>query len=138
MDASAVGIGVMCAVVLVCLAVQLIGLQVAARRPSFRHVRPEQMKTGVHGGRHLAVGGRSVAPTRDAPVMPTGADAPALPAEAETPTLPTAAPLPAESTAAVPQPRLSPRPAVPPEVRTDLPAPRADQDQPVLNPGDGR
>jgi hypothetical protein len=51
-------------VIMICLVVQLGVIALAARRPYFQHPRREAMPTGVRGGRHIAVGGRSVAPNR--------------------------------------------------------------------------
>jgi hypothetical protein len=47
----------------------------AARRPYSRNPKRERMRGVVQGGAHMG-GGRSVAPTRDAPVPPGGGDPP--------------------------------------------------------------
>jgi hypothetical protein len=47
----------------------------AARRPHSRNPKRERMRGVVQGGRHMG-GGRSVMPTRDAPVPPGGGDPP--------------------------------------------------------------
>jgi hypothetical protein len=99
MNASPTGIVVLCIVAVLCMAFYLTAVLLAARQPGSGNARPENMATGVHGGRHLAVGGRSVAPNRDTLAIPTAETA-------ET----------AESgeTAEVPQPRAAGQPATVP------------------------
>jgi hypothetical protein len=59
-----------CVTILICLAFQLGMTAWAARKPYFENPRREQMPAGVRGGRHVAVGGRSVAPSRYALAIP--------------------------------------------------------------------
>jgi hypothetical protein len=66
---SATALWIMCAVIVVALAIWLITVGLAARRPYFRNAHPEARRGRVQGGTHIG-GGRSVAPRRDAPVTP--------------------------------------------------------------------
>jgi hypothetical protein len=119
----------MCAVVLICLAFWLTAIMLAARRPGFAHVRPEKMHAGVRGGRHLATGGRSVSPTRDAPVTWSAeGDARPLASAADD-----AAAL--DNTGVVPLPRTpGTRTAEPASAAAGPPSPRVSEDQEVLRP----
>jgi len=60
---------IICAVIVVALAVWLSAVGLAARTPFFRHSHVEPRRGRVQGGTHTG-GGRSVAPRRDAPVIP--------------------------------------------------------------------
>jgi len=51
------------------LAVWLVTVALADRKPFFRHPHPDRRRGRVQGGTHVG-GGRSVAPRRDAPVIP--------------------------------------------------------------------
>jgi len=64
LDTSDWRLWVMCLVIVVSLAAWLIAIFMAARHPSFRNPRTA-IKGPVQGGRHVAVGGRSVSPGRD-------------------------------------------------------------------------
>jgi hypothetical protein len=68
MTASATAIWIICAVIVVALAVWLIAIAFAQRKPFFRTHR-EPRRGRVQGATHVG-GGRSVAPRRDAPVIP--------------------------------------------------------------------
>ena len=79
MSGTTTGIVVICVVIVVGLAVWLVTVALAARRPYSQNPKREQMRGLVQGGRHVG-GGRSVAPTRDAPV-PEGGGEPPTPEE---------------------------------------------------------
>jgi hypothetical protein len=68
MDGSATAIWIICAVVVVGLAIWLIAVSLAARRPR-REPHGDQLYGPVQGGTHVG-GGRSVAPRRDEAVDP--------------------------------------------------------------------
>jgi hypothetical protein len=67
--ASPAAIWVICAVAVLCLVFWLSMVMVVANRPVVRHRRFADLPGPVLGGMHLAQGGRSVAPTRDAPAV---------------------------------------------------------------------
>jgi hypothetical protein len=75
MTGSTVAIVVICVVVVAGLAVWLTTVALAARRPHQEHAQRDQVRGVVQGGQHVG-GGRSVAPTRDAPVPEGGGDPP--------------------------------------------------------------
>jgi hypothetical protein len=75
MSGTTVGIVVICAVIVLSLAIWLGAVALAARRPYSQNPGRERMRGLVQGGQHVG-GGRSVAPTRDALVPPGGGDAP--------------------------------------------------------------
>ena len=75
MSGTTVGIVVFCVVIVLSLALWLCAVAIAARRPYSRNPKRERMRGLVQGGQHVG-GGRSVAPTRDAPVPPGGGDPP--------------------------------------------------------------
>jgi hypothetical protein len=79
MSGTAVGIWVMVVVIVVSLATWLVTVALAARRPYSQDSRRERMRGLVQGGQDVG-GGRSVAPTRDAPV-PEGGGNPPTPEE---------------------------------------------------------
>lgn len=56
-------------VVVAGLAVWLVAVALAERTPFFRHPHAERRRGRVQGATHVG-GGRSVAPRRDAPVIP--------------------------------------------------------------------
>src|SRR5512142_2735504 len=68
-------------VAVVALALMIFLIVRAARRPAQEHPQHDPMRGLVQGGQHVG-GGRSVAPTRDAPVPEGGGDPP-TPEEAE-------------------------------------------------------
>ncbi len=69
MTTSATAIWIIVAVVLAGLAVWLIGVALAARKPYQEHAHGERLRGRVQGGMHVG-GGRSVAPRRDEPAVP--------------------------------------------------------------------
>jgi hypothetical protein len=73
MSGTTTGIIVFVVAIVVSLAAWLIGVALAARRPGQEHPKQDQIRGLVQGGQHVG-GGRSVGPTRDAPV-PEGAAA---------------------------------------------------------------
>jgi len=77
MTGATIGILVIVVVVVVGLAVWLATVALAARRPAQEHPQHDQVRGLVQGGQHVG-GGRSVAPTRDAPVPEGGGEPPQL------------------------------------------------------------
>jgi hypothetical protein len=75
MSGTTTGIVVVCVVIVLALAIWLGAVALAARRPHPRNPKRERMRGVVQGGQHMG-GGRSVMPTRDAPVPPGGGDPP--------------------------------------------------------------
>ena len=69
--ATAAEIWVICVVMVVCLAFWLSMVAWADRHPVWRGRRLPEMPGPVLGGIHVASGGRSVSPTRDAPPVLT-------------------------------------------------------------------
>jgi hypothetical protein len=63
LDTSDWRLWVMCVIILGCLAFWLAAVYLAARNPGHRN-GGTAMKGPVQGGRHIAVGGRSVSPDR--------------------------------------------------------------------------
>ncbi len=82
MPGTTTGIIVIVVVVVLGLAVWLAMIARAARRPGQEHPQHDPMHGLVQGGQHVG-GGRSVAPTRDAPV-PEGGGNPPDPEEEKT------------------------------------------------------
>ena len=74
MTGSTTGI-VVIVVVVICLAVWLGSVALAARRPGPEHPQHDPMRGLVQGGQHVG-GGRSGAPHRDKPVPEGGDDPP--------------------------------------------------------------
>lgn len=74
MSGTTTGIVIFCVVIVLSLATLLVVVALAARRPGQEHPQREPLRGNVQGGQHVG-GGRSVAPTRDAPV-PEGGDNP--------------------------------------------------------------
>jgi hypothetical protein len=66
---SATLIWIMCTVIVASLAVWLIAIGMAARRPAFKKPRAQPRRGRVWGGTHVG-GGRSVAPRRDGEITP--------------------------------------------------------------------
>lgn len=81
MDASPTAIAVMCIVIVLCLAAFLMLVMVAGRQSPTEHRAKIRMPAGVRGGRHVAVGGRSVAPNRDTLELPEPVPRPRTAAE---------------------------------------------------------
>jgi hypothetical protein len=77
MSGSTIGILVIVIVVVAALAVWLATVALAARRPGQEHPKQDQIRGVVQGGQHVG-GGRSVAPTRDAPVPEGGGEPPTI------------------------------------------------------------
>ena len=77
MSGTTIGIWVICVVVVVSLAAWLTSVALAARRPGQEHPEQDQIRGLVQGGQHVG-GGRSVAPTRDAPVPEGGGEPPTI------------------------------------------------------------
>ena len=75
MSGTATGIWIMCAVIVAGLVIWLVAVALAARHPGQEHPRHESLRGLVQGGQHVG-GGRSVAPTRDAPVPEGGGNPP--------------------------------------------------------------
>jgi hypothetical protein len=72
--ASPAAIWTICAVTVGCLAFWLGAITIADRHPYVRHPQIPDMTGPVLGGTHLAEGGRSVSPDRDAPASFTDAE----------------------------------------------------------------
>ncbi|HEX8008838.1 MAG TPA: hypothetical protein VF482_20705 [Trebonia sp.] len=68
---SPVGLGIMCVVIAASIGAWVAVVFLAARRPYAKNRNLPRMQSPVLGGMHEAEGGRSVAPTRDAPVNVT-------------------------------------------------------------------
>jgi hypothetical protein len=77
MTGTATGIWAICAVAVVSLTVFLASVLLASRRPGQEHPKPNPLQGVVQGGQHVG-GGRSVAPTRDAPVPEGGGNPPSV------------------------------------------------------------
>ena len=75
MTGTTVGIWVIVVVVVAGLIVWLITMVLAARRPGQDNPKQDNARGLVQGGQHVG-GGRSVAPTRDAPVPEGGGEPP--------------------------------------------------------------
>jgi hypothetical protein len=74
---TTVGIWIIVAVIVVALAVWLGLVARAALHPHQEHPQREPLRGLVQGGQHVG-GGRSVAPTRDAPVPEGGGNPPSV------------------------------------------------------------
>ena len=77
MSGTTTGIVVIVVVIVVSLAIWLTSVALAARRPGQEHPKQDQIRGLVQGGQHVG-GGRSVAPTRDAPVPEGGGGPPSV------------------------------------------------------------
>jgi hypothetical protein len=75
MSGSMTGIVFIVVIVVLGLALWLAMVARATRRPAQEHPQHDPMRGLVQGGQHVG-GGRSVAPTRDAPVPEGGGDPP--------------------------------------------------------------
>jgi hypothetical protein len=75
MSGSTTAIVAIVVVAVVALALMITLIARAARRPQQEHPQHDPMRGLVQGGQHVG-GGRSVAPTRDAPVPEGGGDPP--------------------------------------------------------------
>lgn len=80
MTGTTVGIVVICVVVVAALAAWLLLIRRAADHPGQEHPKRDPLHGLVQGGQHVG-GGRSVMPTRDAPVPEGGGDPPSAQAE---------------------------------------------------------
>jgi hypothetical protein len=69
MDGSPTAIWIIVAVVVAGMAIWLVSVALAARKPHQEHAHGERLRGDVQGGMHVG-GGRSVAPRRDAEVIP--------------------------------------------------------------------
>jgi hypothetical protein len=77
MSGTTTGIVVLCVVVVLSLAIWLVAVELASRRPGQEHPKREPLRGLVQGGQHVG-GRRSVAPTRDAPVPEGGGNPPSV------------------------------------------------------------
>jgi hypothetical protein len=75
MSGTTIGIIVVVVVVVAALAIWLVTIMRAAQHPQQEHPQRDPLHGVVQGGQHVG-GGRSVAPTRDAPVPEGGGDPP--------------------------------------------------------------
>ncbi|HET9975645.1 MAG TPA: hypothetical protein VFQ68_45990 [Streptosporangiaceae bacterium] len=75
MSGSTTGIVIIVVVVVLGLVLWLAMVARTARHPAQEHPQRDPMRGLVQGGQHVG-GGRSVAPTRDAPVPEGGGDPP--------------------------------------------------------------
>jgi hypothetical protein len=80
MTGTTVGIVVICVVVVAALAAWLLLIRRAADQPGQEHPKRDPLHGLVQGGQHVG-GGRSVMPTRDAPVPEGGGNPPSAQAE---------------------------------------------------------
>jgi hypothetical protein len=121
--ASPAAIWTICAVMVGCLAFWLGAVTLADRHPYVRNPRIPDMPGPVLGGTHLAEGGRSVAPERDAPAFFTDVEVteltspvaagPARPGRPLVPEQRETEALPASAQEARPQPPTAVPPAMP-------------------------
>jgi|SRR5581483_1887409 len=77
MSTSTAGIWIICAVAVVGLIAAVVIVRLAGRRPHHANPQRGQLRGLVQGGQHVG-GGRSVAPTRDAPVPTGGGEPPSI------------------------------------------------------------
>ncbi len=77
MTGTTAGIIVICVIVVVALVTWLLLIRRAAEHPGQEHPKRDPLRGLVQGGQHVG-GGRSVAPTRDAPVPEGGGDPPSV------------------------------------------------------------
>jgi hypothetical protein len=75
MSGTTVGIVLIVVVAVATIAIWLGSVYLASRRPGSKNPKRERMRGLVQGGQHVG-GGRSVMPTRDAPVPPGGGEPP--------------------------------------------------------------
>ncbi len=83
MSGSTTGILIMCVVVVLALIAWPLSVRLAGRRPYSAHPQRGKLRGVVQGGQHIG-GGRSVGPTRDAPVAPGGGEPPTIEEEVAT------------------------------------------------------
>jgi hypothetical protein len=81
MSTSATGIWIICVVGVIGLIAAVVMVRLAGRRPYSKNPQRGQMRGLVQGGQHVG-GGRSVGPTRDAPVPEGGGEPPSIEEEA--------------------------------------------------------
>jgi hypothetical protein len=120
---------VICVVAVVCLAFWLTAIMVASRGPRTPRRDSAALPGSVLGGTHLAAGGRSVAPNRDAAAVSVGPPVPAqLAPDAREATRAAPPSIPGQRQGASPEPEAaSPHAAAP-----AVPAPRGgDADRPA-------
>ncbi len=77
MSASATGIWIICVVGVLGLVTAVVAVRLAGRRPYHKNPQRGQLRGVVQGGQHVG-SGRSVAPTRDAPVPDGGGSPPTI------------------------------------------------------------
>jgi hypothetical protein len=77
MSTSTVGIWVICVVGVIGLIAAVVVVRLAGRRPHAANPQRDQLRGVVQGGQHVG-GGRSVMPTRDAPVPAGGGEPPSI------------------------------------------------------------
>jgi|HubBroStandDraft_2_1064218.scaffolds.fasta_scaffold780645_1 hypothetical protein len=77
MSGSTTAIIVICVVAVLALGIWLLLVRRAADHPGQEHPKRDPMRGLVQGGQHVG-GGRSVAPTRDAPVPEGGGNPPSV------------------------------------------------------------
>ncbi len=77
MSASAAGIWIICVVGVLGLVAAIVAVRFAGRHPYHKNPQRGQLRGVVQGGQHVG-GGRSVAPTRDAPVPDGGGTPPTI------------------------------------------------------------
>jgi len=80
MSTSTAGIWIICVVAVVGLVAAVVIVRLASNRPHHAHPQRGQLRGLVQGGQHVG-GGRSVAPSRTAPVPEGGGEAPSIEAE---------------------------------------------------------
>jgi hypothetical protein len=77
MSTSTTGIWIICVVGVLGLIAAVVIVRLASRRPHHANPQRGQLRGLVQGGQHVG-GGRSVAPTRDAPVPEGGGEPPSI------------------------------------------------------------
>jgi hypothetical protein len=77
MSTSTAGIWIICVVGVLGLVAAVVVVRLAGRRPHAAKPQRGQMRGLVQGGAHVG-GGRSVGPTRDAPVPAGGGEPPSI------------------------------------------------------------
>ena len=77
MSTSAAGTWIICVVGVIGLVAAVVIVRLASRRPHHANPQRGQLRGLVQGGQHVG-GGRSVAPTRDAPVPGGGGEPPSI------------------------------------------------------------
>lgn len=77
MSTSTAGIWIICLVGVLGLIAAVVIVRLAGRRPHHANPQCGQLRGLVQGGQHVG-GGRSVAPTRDAPVPEGGGEPPTI------------------------------------------------------------